>query len=98
MNLQQFRAITLTPQQQQLGQWIGGAVVVSWFWWILLEKGALASLTSGPQLMEILLGLPLIVIVPAILYTMVFLLIRVWVWLSSPQQERPMDPDDPSAL
>ncbi len=103
MNLQQFRTLELPPQLQQLGQWVGGAGVVLWFWWILIEKGAWASLSGSPEMMEILLGLPLILILPAIFYTMVFLLLRVWAWINLPQQqepeqERPMDPEDPSAL
>jgi hypothetical protein len=91
MNLQQFRTLQLSPTLQRLGEWVGGVIVLCWFWWVLIEKGAWASLLGGPELMEILLGLPLILILPAILYTMVFLLLRVWVWLRAgavePDQE-----------
>ncbi len=86
MNLQQFRTLQLPPQLQRLGEWCGRGVVLGWFWWVLIEKGALQSLLNGPGLMEILLGLPLILIVPAILYTMVFLLLRVWVWVHLPSE------------
>lgn len=91
MNLQQFRMLQLSPQLQQLGQWMGGSGVVLWFWWILVEKGAWASLSDAPEMMEILLGLPLILILPAIFYTMVFLLLRVWVWLTAPMPEAQED-------
>ena len=109
MTLDQFRAIQLPPTLQQLGQWGGGAGVLYWFWWVLIEKGALASLTGGPKLMEILLGLPLILILPAIFYTTVFLLLRVVVWMQLPEEipeldfeldeaeKKPMSHDDSSA-
>ncbi len=85
MNLQQFRALQLPPYWQRLGEWVGAGVVLYWFWWILIEKGAWASLTGGPDLMEILLGLPLILILPAIFYTAVFILLRVVLWLLLPE-------------
>ena len=97
MNLQQFRALRLPVMLQRLGQWIGGIGVAWWFWWVLVEKGALHSLTVDPKMTEILLGLPLILILPAIYYATVFLLLRVLYWtIVSPQQETPMDPEDPS--
>lgn len=102
MNLQQFRALQLPVMLQRVGQWIGGVGVVWWFWWVLLEKGALSSLTEDPNLTEILLGLPLILILPAIYYATVFLFLRVLYWTifsphqEAPQQETPMDPEDPS--
>ncbi len=98
MNLQQFRALQLPPQIQRLGEWIGGLGVLYWFWWVLFEKGALVSLTESPQLMEILLGLPLILIIAALYYTAVFVLLRVMLWLLwGRKQKEPMDPSDPSA-
>ncbi len=87
MTLQQFRSLQLPPKLQRLGEWTGGSIVLYWFWWILIEKRALDSLLNGPGLMEILLGLPLILILPAIFYTMVFLLLRVVVWLMLPPDE-----------
>lgn len=87
MNLQQFRNLQLPPKAQRLGEWVGGGVVLYWFWWILIEKGALDSLLNGPGMMEILLGLPLILILPAIFYTMVFLLLRVVLWSMMPSEE-----------
>ena len=102
MNLQQVRALQLPAVLQRVGQWTGGVGVAWWFWWVLLEKGALSSLTEDPNLTEILLGLPLILILPAIYYATVFLFLRVLYWIIfSPQQEvreqeTPMDPEDPS--
>lgn len=88
MNLQQFRSIQLPNHLQSIGEWVGGGGVLYWFWWILIEKGALQSLTQGPQMMEILLGLPLILILPAIFYTTLFLLLRVIVWLQLPAEDQ----------
>ena len=95
MTLQQFRAITLPPSLQRLGEWVGGGGMIYWFWWVLVEKGALRSLTESPALQEILLGLPLILILPAIYYTAIFLLLRFGVWLLLPIEKKPMDQEDP---
>ena len=76
--------LQLPPLWQKLGEWVGIAGVLFWFWWVLVEKGALASLTGEPEVVEILLGLPLILMIPAIFYAAVFILLRVLVWMLWP--------------
>lgn len=94
MTLQQFRALQLPPLLQRTGELVGGVGVVGWFWWILVEQGVLGELMGQPELVEILLGLPLILILPALYYTAVFILLRVLYWLLVGDAKEPVDRDD----
>jgi len=90
VTLEQFRALQLPPALQRIGEGVGGAGVLYWFWWVLIEQGALEEMTRAPALVEILLGLPLILILPALYYTAVFILLRVILWLLLGDEKEPV--------
>jgi len=82
MTLEQFRQIELSPTLQKSGELVGGAGSLLWFWWVLLEKDFLQIVLSEQAgMVEMLLGIPLLLILPAIYYTAVFILLRFLVWI-----------------
>ncbi|MBC8520066.1 MAG: hypothetical protein H8D24_06650 [Gammaproteobacteria bacterium] len=88
ITLQQFRMLRLPVALHRAGQFIGVAGVCYWFWWVLVEKGFLQTLLSDDLGMQaILLGVPLVLILPAIYYTALFILLRVLFWLGSSDEE-----------
>ena len=100
ITLQQFRSLQLPRTLQRAGQGVGVVGVLCWFWWVLFEKGFLQVLLTGaPDLQVILMGLPLLLILPALFYTALFILLRVVTWLFfSPESREPEDPENPPAL
>lgn len=93
--LQQFRTLRLPVPLHRVGQSIGVAGVLYWFWWLLFEKGFLQTLLSDNiEMQVILLGVPLALILPAIYYTAVSVLLRVLFWLFTGRESEPLSIDE----